>query len=90
MENTLRENALLRPESVFRDPREVLDAPGWATQERLEILASWQNQLIELQRATEENMPRAGGSPETATRLSEVCSALLALRQAIAGHSPGH
>lgn len=90
MTNAMRERALLKPESVFRNPREVIDAPGWNHDERIEILTSWQNQLVELQRATEENMPKAGAPAETATRLSEVCDALLALGHESAGSTPTH
>lgn len=90
MTNAMRERALLKPESVFRNPREVVDAPGWNHDERIEILTSWQNQLVELQRATEENMPKAGAPAETATRLSEVCDALLALGHESAGSTPTH
>lgn len=90
MTNAMRERALLKPESVFRTPSEVVDAPGWNRDERIEILTSWQNQLMELLRATEENMPKSGASADTATRLSEVCNALLALGHGSAGNTPTH
>ena len=65
------------PEHRFGDPRQLAADPAISDAEKLRILESWRLDLVELQRAEEENMPSAGVEPdETAKKLAEVSRVL--------------
>ncbi|MGD8324380.1 MAG: hypothetical protein PVF50_08430 [Gammaproteobacteria bacterium] len=61
------------PEGRFSDPRRLLEREDISPNDKLLVLQDWQTDLLELQRAADENMPSAQASPgETAEKLSEV------------------
>jgi len=64
------ERALLNPADEFGAPREVEHDPTLSREDKLAILASWEEDARELAVAEEENM--AGGEP---SRLAEVMAA---------------
>jgi CBS domain-containing protein len=64
------EKALLNPAAVFRAPDQVEHDPELSREDKLAILASWEEDARELEVAEEENM--AGGEP---SRLAEVLAA---------------
>lgn len=70
------------PETEFNDPRQLVESTSLTATEKLKILESWQMDLIELQKAEEENM--SNGSTDTgstAKKLAEVMEAIVHLRQ---------
>jgi hypothetical protein len=74
------ERAISDPETVFADPVEVLRSEFMEGVKR-RILESWEYSLIQLQDATDENMPPPGNGNENivAERLRNVRSALTRL-----------
>ena len=80
---TTEKLALIRdPAAQFRDPDELLQHTGLSESEKLEALESWQADLIELQTATEENMPASDEAfGKTATKLAKVRNAIRALQE---------
>ena len=62
-------------------PQDVLDDHALTLEKKLIVLESWQNDLLELQRADDENMTGATVKPgQTAKRLAEVTKAIHQLR----------
>jgi len=71
------------PEQKFESPRDLIQSDELTDTQKRKVLESWQTDLIELQKAEEENMPGRSEDPgETARRLSEVTAAIVALRAA--------
>jgi hypothetical protein len=65
------------PGSRFRDPNELLARTDLAAGEKLQILQNWHADLVELLKATEENMAGAGsGTGTNAAQLSRVSDAI--------------
>jgi hypothetical protein len=65
----------------FASPQDVIDDDGLTLEKKLAVLEGWQNDLIEMQRAEEENMvATASQSSQTAKCLTEVTKAIHALR----------
>ncbi|HMB72388.1 MAG TPA: hypothetical protein VKQ06_02375 [Gammaproteobacteria bacterium] len=81
------------PELEFGDPKRLAMNPDLSLQRKLEVLESWRLDLIELQRAEDENMRGLEITPgATAKRLADVSSVLALLeremaKEAGAGHS---
>ena len=79
------------PEHEFGEPGKLAGADDLSLSEKVDILVSWQADLIELQRAEEENMP--GSDPDTGAigkKLSDVTAVLETLRlQLAASDEPG-
>lgn len=68
------------PELEFGDPRKLADDPALTTRQKLKILEDWKLDLLELQKAEEENMPSVGAEPEaTARKLAEVTRVMEAI-----------
>jgi hypothetical protein len=70
-------------ERLSRDPAKVLASEGLSDDEKVSILESWKLDLIERQRASDENM-RAGtdaATADVAERLRVVANALRTLRE---------
>jgi len=66
----------------FSDPRDVIDSEDLSDPEKIRLLESWQSDLIQLQKAVEENMPSVDSPPgETAARLAQVTAAIAKLRE---------
>lgn len=60
----------------------LMDRSDISPREKLRRLESWQSDLIQLEKADEENMPRANGKPgETAAMLAAVTAAISTLRE---------
>ena len=74
-----RERALAAPEAYFRSPGQVLAEKDCSDEDKLSILLNWQNSLIQLQTASEENMLHEPGKSSVAEPLAEVTKALSAL-----------
>ena len=78
--NTERQDAALSdPETTFLEPRFVVENKGLSHDEKVKILLDWRQDLLELQTATEENMPRERGESNVGARLTAVTNALIAL-----------
>lgn len=70
------------PERAFEEPRELIERSDLSTNEKILVLESWQSDLIELQKAVEENMISDNRNPgETAARLAQVTAAITNLRE---------
>lgn len=73
------------PEQEFESPMHLVESDELTATEKIKILESWQMDLIELQKAEEENMP--GGSEDkdpgdTARKLAAVTAAIESVRAA--------
>lgn len=64
-------------EDAYEHPRSVLEDAALSRSDKIRILESWKDDLLQLQRASEENMPSAdAGAGDTAERLQEVVEVL--------------
>lgn len=77
----MRRDKLMRnPNNEFRSPQRVVDDPELSDVQKVELLLNWRLDLLEMQRADNENMQ---ATPEqeidVATDLKSVTDALLAL-----------
>jgi hypothetical protein len=71
------------PEQEFGSPMQLVESDGLTDTEKMTILKSWQMDLIELQRAEEENMPNDSDDPgDTARKLAAVTAAIEAMPKA--------
>ena len=71
------------PEKFFESPAEILEHPELTNEDMLVLLSSWQNDLMELQFANDENMSRKAkreGVPSADT-LREVIRAIRLLER---------
>lgn len=76
-----RKEGVKDAEKTYGEPRRVLEDASLSTAEKIDVLESWKSDLLQLQRASDENMPGTdvqGGS--TADRLKQVVEALDALQ----------
>jgi len=64
------------PERVFRDPQRVLEHQELSEEQKIRLLMNWRLDLLELERATEENMAGTDDAGNVAERLSRVNAAL--------------
>jgi hypothetical protein len=72
------------PDSARFDPKAYIERADISNREKIRQLENWRSDLIQLQRATEENMPAANtGTGETSVRLARVTAALATLRKRI-------
>jgi hypothetical protein len=77
-----KEQLVRDPQGTFSEPRRVVENQELTAEQKLTILKSWQLDLLELLRATEENMPSADRQPgEVAEELRQVNDALVAVRR---------
>ena len=77
------------PEQEFGSPMQLVESDGLTDTEKLTILQSWQMDLIELQRAEEENMPNESDAPgDTAKKLAAVTKAIEACQKRSRSTSP--
>jgi len=67
------------PKEAFVDPQHLVDAKGMSSDEKIRLLLDWRQDLLEMQTATEENMPGKRGDAGVAMRLKSVTDALIAL-----------
>lgn len=64
------------PTDYFDSPQAVLDHPGLSAEDKKEILVSWKDELVQLQTATEENMPQLDPEVHKEASLGQVARAL--------------
>ena len=65
------------PEREFLEPRYLVERQDISAEDKLTLLKNWQADLLELQRASEENMPSANvPSGLVAEKLSKVAQAI--------------
>jgi hypothetical protein len=77
----LSKNLTRDPEKAFAEPSLLVENDGLTDAEKLTLLESWQADLVELQRATEENMGSANVTPGTnAVKLAKVTEAIATIR----------
>jgi hypothetical protein len=75
--DTLQRNA----EQQFQEPQRVLEDQNLSDEQKIQVLLNWQLDLIELQRATDENMPSVNSpAGEVAEKLRKVNDALERIR----------
>lgn len=79
MNSHTRANALVDPQSAYREPRFVLEDQSRSDAEKIQLLLDWRQDLLELQTAAEENMPNQCSESDGATRLQAVMDALITL-----------
>jgi hypothetical protein len=72
------------PDNEHFDPIGYVERGDAPDREKLKQLEEWQSELIQLQKATEENMPATGARVgQTAARLAKVTAALELIRERI-------
>jgi hypothetical protein len=70
------------PELHFSSPAEILKSIDLNDVEKLKLLSSWKNDLMELQHASEENMDtETDGSSASADVLGQVLAAMQVLEK---------
>jgi hypothetical protein len=68
-------------EREFKEPQHLLEDQDLSDDQKIQILLGWQLDLLDLQRAADENMPSADSpSGEVAEKLQKVSEALEDLR----------
>lgn len=71
-------DAMANPQKMFGEPRHVVTNKELSDQDKISILENWKLDLMELQKATEENMPGRGN--ETGSVADELGAVIEALR----------
>jgi len=80
--NTILREWVRNPELQFGAPAEILKSIDLTDDEKLKLLSSWKNDLLELQHASEENMRgRDGESSRSADVLGQVLAAIRMLER---------
>jgi hypothetical protein len=82
MESIDRKRAFSAPESEFRIPHEVVQSRELSDDDKIVVLRNWKQELIQLQKANEENMLNGRGPNDVATRLAAVTQAMTELKRA--------
>jgi nitrogen fixation protein len=76
-----KSEAMTNPQKIFREPKYVVENDELSDQEKITILENWKLDLMELQKATEENMPGTGTEADSAgDELRAVIEALRIVR----------
>lgn len=75
------ERLIRDPQSEFHEPADIISRSDLSSQEKLTVLESWQADLIELQKALDENMSGTGEPGETATKLAQVTAAITQVKE---------
>jgi hypothetical protein len=81
MESIDRKRAFSAPESEFRIPHAVVESRELSDDDKMVVLRNWKQELIQLQKANEENMLNGGGQNDLATRLAAVTQAMTELKR---------
>jgi hypothetical protein len=74
-----RKQAFKVPQAVFGYPQAVLRCRELSHDEKLTVLRNWKQELVQLQKAGEENMLDERGPSDVGSRLAEVSNAMIAL-----------
>ncbi|HEX9772950.1 MAG TPA: hypothetical protein VGA44_05750 [Steroidobacteraceae bacterium] len=82
MESIDRKRAFSAPESEFRFPHAVVQNRELSYDDKIVVLRNWKQGLIQLQKASEENMLDGRGPNDVATRLVAVTQAMTELKRA--------
>ncbi len=73
--HTLLQECVRNPELHFGAPAEILKSIDLTDEDKLTILSSWKNDLVELQHASEENMC---GRDDESNRAADILRRVLA------------
>ena len=77
-----KKSLLTDPASEFETPKHLVESQALSDKDKLTALQNWRLDLIELQEASNENMPSTGsdaGAGAAAEQLREVVKAIAAL-----------
>jgi predicted Zn-dependent protease len=77
-----RKKAFSAPESEFRLPQAVVQSRELSYDDKVAVLSNWKQGLIQLQKASEENMLDERGTNDMSTRLAAVTQAITELKKA--------
>lgn len=70
------------PDRTFSEPRLLVENQELSAAEKIAVLESWQADLIELQKAADENMGSANVAPGTnAAKLAKVTEAIALMKE---------
>jgi len=78
-----RKKAFTAPQAVFTYPEAVAQCRELSHDEKLTVLRNWKQELVQLQKAGEENMLDERGPGDVGSRLTAVTNAMIVL-----GESP--
>ena len=67
------------PQSVFKYPEAVLHCHELSHDDKLTVLRNWKQELVQLQKAAEENMLDERGPSDVGAKLAAVTQAMIAL-----------
>ena len=81
MESIDRKRAFKAPQSVFLFPHAVVQTRELSYDDKLAVLRNWRQELIQLQKAGEENMRDGRGPDDVGTRLAAVQQAMTELKR---------
>lgn len=73
-----RNKLMQDPSAVFEKPADVLDNMELSSEQKIEVLRQWRDDVQQRLVAEEEAMP---GDVDNATRLQEISDALIALEE---------
>lgn len=74
-----RDTLMQNPDREFQDPRRLLEDQELTDKQKVQLLMNWRLDLLELERATEENMASAKDTGKVAEKMKKVNDALGAL-----------
>ena len=67
------------PQSVFKYPEAVLHCRELSHDDKVTVLRNWKQELVQLQKAADENMLDERGPSDVGSRLAAVTQAMIAL-----------
>jgi hypothetical protein len=71
--------AISVPQSVFKYPEAVLHCRELSHDDKMTVLRNWKQELVQLQKAAEEDMLDERGPSDVGSRLAAVTQAMIAL-----------
>lgn len=74
-----RKQAFTVPQSVFKYPEAVVHCRELSHDEKVTVLRNWKQELVQLQKAGEENMLDERGPSDVGSRLAAVTQAMIVL-----------
>jgi hypothetical protein len=74
-----RKKAFTVPQSVFDYPEEVVQCSELSYDDKVTVLRNWKQELVQLQKAGDENMLDERGTSDVGSRLAAVTQAMIAL-----------
>ena len=82
-----RKKAFTVPQSVFDYPEEVVHCRELSHDDKVTVLSNWKQELVQLQKAGEENMlderaPSGRVASDVGSKLAAVTQAIIALEEA--------